>query len=254
MSYILEALRKSDKQRQRGTAPTLLTAQATVAAPKPSAFLRYVLLGGALVGAGMVIGWLRPWQPEHPAPATALVAAAKPPGLSPRQTAPTPLPALPEIARKPEQEPPAQKLTSAAPPAPVPTTAVIKQDLPALAQTETRRAPPKAVAAIPKEAATPAPQKPAGTGAAQEQNVMTMVELPLPIQQEIPGMSISVHAYSNLPKNRLVSINDRLLREGMALAPGLTLEQITPDGMIFSYKGYRFSRRAQGSGVPAETR
>lgn len=254
MSYILEALRKSDKQRQRGTAPTLLTAQATVAAPKQPAFLWYVLLGGALVGAGIVIGWLRPWQPEQPAPATAPVAAAKPSVSSPRQTAPAPLPVLPEIASKPEQEPPAQKSTSAAPPAPVPTSAVIKQDLPALARTETRRAPSKAVAAVPKEAATPAPQKPAGTGAAQEQSVMTMAELPLPIRQEIPGMSISVHAYSSQPKDRLVSINDRLLREGMSLAPGLTLEQITPDGMIFSYKGYRFSRRVQGSGATAETR
>ncbi len=218
MSYILEALRKSDKQRQRGMAPTLLTAQATVAAPRQPAFLWYVLLGGALVGAGMVIGWLRPWQPE--------------------------------------QEPSARKSASAARSAPLPTSAVIKQDLPALARTETHRAPPKAVAAVPKQAATPAPQKPAGTGtgAAQEQSVMTMAELPLPIQQEIPGMSISVHAYSSQPRDRLVSINDRLLREGMSLAPGLTLEQITPDGMIFSYKGYRFSRRVHGSGVAAETR
>lgn len=56
------------------------------------------------------------------------------------------------------------------------------------------------------------------------------------------------------PRNRLVDINDRLLREGMTVAPGLTLEQITPDGMIFSYKGYRFSRRAQGSGSTTETR
>jgi len=254
MSYILEALRKSDKQRQRGTAPTLLTAQATVAAPKQPAFLRYVLLGGALVGAGIAIGWLRPWQPEPPAPAVSPVAAAKPPESSPRYAAPAPLPVSPGIASKPEQEPPAQQSTSAALPAPVPTSAVIKQDLPAPARTETHRAPPKAVAAVPKEAATPSPQKPAGTGAAPDQSVMTMAELPLAIQQEIPAMSIAVHAYSSQPKNRLVSINDRLLREGMSLAPGLTLDQITPDGMIFSYKGYRFSRRVQVSGATAETR
>jgi len=254
MSYILEALRKSDKQRQRGTAPTLLTAQATVAAPRQPAVLWYVLLGGALVGAGIVVGWLRPWQPEQPAPATAPVAAAKPPASSPRQTAPAPLPVSPEIAGKPEQEqPPAQKSTSAARPAPVPTGAVIKQDLPAPARTEMQRAPPKAVAAVPKQAATPKSAS-VNTGAAQEPSVVTMAELPLPIQQEIPGMSIAVHAYSSQPRDRLVSINDRLLREGMSVAPGLTLEQITPDGMIFSYKGYRFSRRVHGSGVAAETR
>lgn len=225
MSYILDALRKSDKQRQRGTAPTLLTAQATVAPPGQPAFLRYVLLGGALVGAGIVIGWLRPWQPEQPAPAIAPVPAAKPPGSSQRQTA-------------------------TAPPDPAPTNAVVKQSPPAPARTETHRAPSKAL--VPKEAATPAP--PAGTGAAQEQSVMTMAELPLSIQREIPSMSVSVHAYSSQPRDRLVGINDQLLREGMSLAPGLTLEQITPDGMIFSYKGYRFGRRAQSSGAAAEIR
>jgi len=249
MSYILEALRKSDKQRQRGTAPTLLTAQATVA-PKQPATLRYVLLGVALVGAGIAIGWLRPWQPEPPASATAPLAAAKPPQSNPRQTAPAPLPASPALAGTREQE-----STSAAPSAPMPTSALIKEEhLPVPARTPTHRAPSKAVAAAPKKAETPAPQKSAGTGAAHEQSVMTMAELPLPIQQEIPSMSIAVHAYSSQPKNRLVSINDRLLHEGMSLAPGLKLEEITPDGMIFSYKGYRFSRRAPGSGAPAETR
>ena len=42
------------------------------------------------------------------------------------------------------------------------------------------------------------------------------------------------------PKDRLVGINDRMLREGDSVEPGLVLEQITPDGMILSYKGYRF--------------
>lgn len=67
-------------------------------------------------------------------------------------------------------------------------------------------------------------------------------------------MSISVHAYSSQAGNRLVYINNRLLREGMSLAPGLTLEQITPDGMIFTYKGYRFSRRVKGTGATAGAR
>ena len=69
-----------------------------------------------------------------------------------------------------------------------------------------------------------------------------MSDLPPAIQQEIPPMSISVHAYSPRPNDRMVSINDRLLREGGTVPPGLTLNEITPDGMIFSYKGYRFRR------------
>jgi general secretion pathway protein B len=60
------------------------------------------------------------------------------------------------------------------------------------------------------------------------------------IQQEIPVMSIPVHTYSTTPKERVVGINDRLLQEGDYLAPGLKLEQIAPDGVIFSYKNYLF--------------
>ncbi|OGA25346.1 MAG: hypothetical protein A3H34_05620 [Betaproteobacteria bacterium RIFCSPLOWO2_02_FULL_67_19] len=70
----------------------------------------------------------------------------------------------------------------------------------------------------------------------------TFSELPVPIQQEIPSLSISAHAYSPVPRERLVGINDRVLREGAEAAPGLVLEQITPEGMIMSYKGYRFRR------------
>ena len=65
-------------------------------------------------------------------------------------------------------------------------------------------------------------------------------------------MSISVHAYSPRPSDRMVRINDRLLREGGNLPPGLTLEQITPDGMVFSYKGYRFGRGLGAAGTTGE--
>ena len=55
-------------------------------------------------------------------------------------------------------------------------------------------------------------------------------------------MTISVHVYSGDPGKRLVGINNRMLREDEHVVPGLKLEQITPDGMIFGYKGYSFRR------------
>lgn len=81
--------------------------------------------------------------------------------------------------------------------------------------------------------------------AAQEQKAASLAELPLSIQQEIPAMTIPLHAYSSNPVDRLVSINGRMMREGESLAPGLRLEQITPDGLLLSYKGYRFHRGVQ---------
>jgi general secretion pathway protein B len=103
--------------------------------------------------------------------------------------------------------------------------------------------------------AAPASGKPAGTrsaDAAQEQKVMSIYELPPAIQQEIPRMSISVHAYSPNLQDRVVMINDRMMREGQDLAPGLRLEQITPDGMIFSFGGYHFRKLLQLPGETAE--
>jgi len=55
-------------------------------------------------------------------------------------------------------------------------------------------------------------------------------------------MSVQLHAYSSKPDERLVYINAIRRREGESVMLGLRLEQITPDGMIFSYKGYRFKR------------
>jgi general secretion pathway protein B len=55
-------------------------------------------------------------------------------------------------------------------------------------------------------------------------------------------LSISLHVYANDPKDCFVMINDKLLRPGEFLSPGLRLEQVTPDGVIIGYKGYRFRR------------
>ena len=108
--------------------------------------------------------------------------------------------------------------------------------------------PPDAATAAPKEALTPRPEKPVTTGrtdSAQEQRVITMGELPVSIREELPSMQISLHLHSTRPKNSFVSINGRMLQEGEDVAPGIRLEQITPDGMIFGYKGYRFRRGVQ---------
>ena len=119
---------------------------------------------------------------------------------------------------------------------------------------EARSAPPASAAtasvrpapAIPAVQSAPAPDKAARGGAAGTLPtvtiVMNMADLPLAIQQELPALSISVHAYSSNVADRMVGINGHLLHEGDAVAPGLTLEQITPAGMILSYKGYIFRR------------
>jgi general secretion pathway protein B len=237
MSYILDALRKSDQQRQRGAAPTLPAAPAPAAVPARPAFLAYGLLAAALLGAGMLIGWLRPWQSEPAAPAKPETVAARPLESSPRQAARAPS----QVAPRPKPEPQAQ---SAPPPVPAAPALVPAQPRPpAHAAAKNGGAPSEAGAAA--SSRVPAPEQPAGKAVADAgrvQPVISMAELPLALQQELPAMTISVHAYSGNPGDRIVGINSRMMREGEYVVPGLKLEQITPDGMIFGYKGFSFRR------------
>lgn len=229
MSYILDALRKSDQQRQRGAAPRLLAARASAAAPKRPAAWAYGLFGIVLLGAGIAIGWLRPWQAEPP--------AAEP--LAAQRLEPRPAQVAP-VAKAGKQIPAIRSRPSAAP-AQAPARAAEKPQ--AVATAEPKTGAREIAKQAPREEPKPAVEK--GAGAAPppaEQKVVALADLPLAIQQELPNMAISVHAYSGNPKERLVGINNRMLREGDFVQPGLGLEQITPDGMIFSYKGYRFVR------------
>jgi hypothetical protein len=261
MSYILEALRKSEQQRQHGVTPTLSTALISSDVEKQPAFLLYGMVATLLICAGILIGGIHPWQQDKAGVMTKLI----PPGpheSKPPQTMPTLQPLLPEseMARKPEQALPEQKSASSMESL-IPSGANrLQLDAPNKPTTQSRRSQPIATSTtLPKEAVTrivheaatptvekavpPALENPVSNGptkSAQEQEIVEMADLPLTLQQEIPMMSISVHAYSGTPEKRLVRINDHLLHEGESLTPDLRLEQITPDGMIFSYKKYLF--------------
>lgn len=264
MSYILDALRKSEQQRQLGVAPRLLTVHATSEPDARPALLKYGLIAAGLIGAGIAIGRWQPWQQERLLSATAS-APAEIPEARAREALPAPLPVLPEVASGPETPMPAQKTPVAMRPIADPEVAILQQDthLPATPPSQTQKFPTAAV--LPKETATPvreaapelapapavAAERPIAllqeqsadappADAAQEQKVLLMAELPAAIRREIPAMSIPVHTYSDTPKERIVGIDDRLLREGEYVAPGLKLELIAPDGVVFSYKGYLF--------------
>lgn len=225
MSYILDALRKADQQRRRGAAPTLLTLQPSAVVRKRPAYLPYGLLAVVLVAAGIVIGWLRPWHTEQtvsPTPESIAVASIESKSLESKP--------LESTARQPVPAQPAMPAT------PTP-------GLPAPAKPQTEGVPSAANAPVSGTAAAPPEQRVdiAAADAAGE-TVIAMEKLPISIQQDLPKMTISVHAYSDTPAKRLIGFGSRVLREGDYVVPGLKLEEITLDGMILSYKGYRFRR------------
>jgi general secretion pathway protein B len=239
MSYILDALKKSEQQRHRGAAPSLLAAQVTDPAPRQPALLLYGVAAAVLLVVGVAIGLLRPWQASAPAPQPVAVKAPEP-VAPPPAPAPAPAPVSVGITINAERPPPVPS-TPAAPP---PAGDVPMAPAPAAA-TPAQGVAPKPAAIPEKPAASPAPAAPAGAGpagAVPERPAVTQGELPVAIQQQIPKLSILFHLYAANPRDRLVGINDRMLHEGDTVEPGLVLEQITPDGMILNYKGYRFLR------------
>jgi hypothetical protein len=89
---------------------------------------------------------------------------------------------------------------------------------------------PRAVDATALAASTPTP---VAQGAAPE-----VSDSPRP---QMPTLSIAGFIREEGSAS-MVIVNDRLAREGDVVAPGLTLEKIVGDSLIFNYMGQRFKR------------
>ncbi|OHV94985.1 hypothetical protein AKG95_22105 [Janthinobacterium lividum] len=225
MSYILEALKKSQAERQLGELPSIHAPQVQLHDGAASASARrtpvWLALGGVAVAVAAALLLWQPWQADAAAPAAAAVVPAV---LA--QAVPAPLPvAAPPAAVAPA--PVAAFVPPAATAAPVHHARPVaepKQETPGQAVS-----PP---VAAPAPAVPPTP--------AAEESVPGMRDLPEPIQRQIPAIAIGGYIYSKNPADRLLLIDKVLRHEGEELAPGLVLEKLQPKAAIFSFKGYRY--------------
>lgn len=71
-------------------------------------------------------------------------------------------------------------------------------------------------------------------------------ELAPEVRDAVPSLVVSMLIYSQSHQDRWININGSKKREGEEISPGLKLEQITPDGAIFSYRGQRFFKGIVG--------
>jgi len=56
----------------------------------------------------------------------------------------------------------------------------------------------------------------------------------------LPDMHLDIHVYSGTPAERFVFVNMRKYIEGQSLGEGPQVERITPDGVILNHRGQRF--------------
>ena len=71
--------------------------------------------------------------------------------------------------------------------------------------------------------------------------IVDIDELPIDIRRQIPNMIFSAHVYSSDAVQRSLVINNRFLEEGDSVEQNLILLEITANGAIFDFLGYRFS-------------
>lgn len=71
--------------------------------------------------------------------------------------------------------------------------------------------------------------------------ILEFYELPESIKQNLPSIVISAHVYSTNPMQRSIVINNNFLEEGEYVLDGLILQEITPNGAIFNYQGTVFN-------------
>jgi general secretion pathway protein B len=255
MSYILEALKKSEKERQRGNVPDILAVHDTAHREiRKRHTWAYLLIVALLLNAGIITWWL---GSGHSRNARAPVLTVQRSGAdSPRSATedmalhdtprPKTAPGMPQIA-KPEETDQRENIQSLIPEKPVNPArrpaGIIK------GQKETKAAQQKETASLKApssnegrhpESSSDAIQKGMPSTDSPAHRIFQLNELPSSVRQNLPAFSISVHIYGDDPNSRMTRINDRILREGQELSSGLRLEEITVDGVILSYDKYRF--------------
>lgn len=218
MSYILDALRKSETERQQGKIPDLGQQVQLIHRPRKKRISPVVWVAVALVLNAIVLAVV--FWPSTPVSQPDSVAVND--TSRPDDTAVT--------AAEPKAEPTAITTTE---PEPVlnPEPIAIPQ---AIAEESVWEQPtiivPSAPLARDRE---PLPEnRPVG-------RVPHLVELPLSFQKSVPDLIFNSHIYASEPSARRVMINDNYLRRGDSFS-GLKVENITENGVVLSKHGQRF--------------
>ena len=215
MSYILDALRKADSDRERGAVPGIHAQTLPPLGGADDGRRAPGLLLWAVIALALLLAALVAWQ---------LVASDPAPEPAPAQTAALPPPPVPGPA--PVAAAPVPQPARAEPPI---ATSLNLPRIPAVAA-------PRAAAS----AAAKAPPAASAASAAAATRVYAQNELPDTIRRELPQIVVGGSIYSDNPANRFLVINGQVFHEGDKLGPELWLDQIKLKAAVLRFKGYRY--------------
>ena len=232
MSFILDALRKSEHERQRSTAPGV--AQVPFGAPRHELPRWAIGVIAALALAVLTLGgaWLRSEWSRGPGAAR---EHAEPPVTLPPIEAPrSALPAA-RVARDASAPPSAQSSVRGAAASPSPLAAA----LPAGRERVEPSAAPLERAEPPTPRVEPAPS-PVSVPARGSEPVLPSAAALAAEGITVPPLQLQLLAFYDRPADRYVFINGTKYVEGSTLAEGPKVVSIGASGAVLSYLGHEF--------------
>jgi len=239
MSFILDALKKSELERQRQAIPGLVD---TPSVRSKGGLPVWAIALGVLLAVNLVIvTWLllhnaltaAPTQPGHAesgaAPAAKVAANGTGAGAGAGAGAAQETGAA--AARATEHFSPLDPAPEYAPEIPVPGKTPESAVAPALR-------------VVPGSAPTAHTHEPLlnedDYKPADDEVLPTINELSLSGSHSLPELHLDVHVYASKPADRFVYINMRKYHEGATLEEGPVIEHIRRDGVVLNYQGLRF--------------
>jgi len=269
VSFILDAIAKSEQERQQHDVPgPQVLALPTVSAPQPRSLLPYVVAGALLLNAAVLAAWmqsgqspLEPLSQQQVGEEALRTEEAMVPGsvisaeqaVAPEVTAETPSPEtvgggndtlapIEQPARAQIAVPPvaAQTVT----PDPIEQAAVEHETVLPEPATMTDgedttawiRIGPDTLSNRAHNGQQAMPEQ--GTGGTQRK-VSRLSELPITVRNDLPKVVFSGHLYSSNPDSSMVFVDSgRPVTQGRQIAGDLFLHEITPRGVIVEFRGY----------------
>ena len=224
MSYILDALKKAEQEREIGRVPGIVSGHEQVGRRSVN---RWLWLVGVLAVNAIVLAIVLWPQSDTSAiaPVAAVVAPPAPEPTKQRSRAPVITVVQPVVEAKPVRPAPARESKPPAALRPLPPLAEPLQ----ATSVEVPVARATAVAAL-----------------SPNNNLPVWPQVSSQLFQQInSGLHLDVHVYSELPDQRFVLINMQKYNEGEQLQEGPVVDEITPEDVILSFRGQRFRVQSQ---------
>ena len=236
MSLILEALRKSEAERQLGSAPDLLTAMPVMRMSAPRRRWPLALAGALLLLVVLALGWW--WMRIAPTPRVRAVAPSSQGALDDDANAAN-------VVHRDVPQPSIDARTTQ-PPMIVPPMADVSRiaapaHVVAALSTRPTASPPAVIEPVQPSTATaaPPPLGPAAPTPAAEPTLLTLADLSADERNGLPALKVSMHVYADDPAHRFMIIDGQRVGEGARLADGVVLVRIRRDGAELDVRGRR---------------